>query len=435
MHVHYYKQFYTGPDSPGTQQPRELAATLARRGHKVDVVATDFNVYSEQSERAELIQFAGGGEVRVHRLPTARGLRSGLLARLRSYLGFVWPALQKGLSLTAPDVVIGSIQPLFTGWVALGVARRRRAPLILEVRDLWPDALEAKGAVTGVAARLLHFAADGLYARADRIVSLTPGIKVELLKKGVNPSRLDVFPNGFSPELFRIEQGDREAVRRRYGWGESFVALYAGTHTEVTAVDVIVRAAAELRHRPGIRLDLFGRGQTKARAMELARELGLVNVHFHDPVGKNAIPALIDAADVCVMALFRSPLIHIYFENKFVDYLGAGKPVVASMGGQQAELLRRLRAGRVVPSMDHEGLAGLIAEAADNPDALKTMGENGRRFVERSLLLPMILERYADTVEAVANGTAAGVSPWEPFDLAITSEMATSEGGSGAVRA
>jgi glycosyltransferase involved in cell wall biosynthesis len=414
MRIHYYKQFFTGADAPGTQQPRKLVQALAARGHRVEVIATDFNVYNEQDEPAEEFEVAGGGSVRVHRLPSARGLRSSLRARLRTYLGFTWPAIRTGLRLPPPAVVIGSIQPLFTGWAARHVARRRRVPMVLEVRDLWPDALEVKGAVTGWKARLLHLVADRLYARADRIVSLTPGIKTELLKKGVDPAKLDVFPNGFDPELFRLDAGARDEVRRRYGWDGSFVALYTGTHTEVTAVEVIVRAAAELRDRPDIRFDLFGQGQTKARCVALAHELGLTNIHFHDPVPKAQVPGLIAGADVAVMTLFSSPLIHIYFENKFMDYMGSGRAIVAAMGGHQADIIRRRGTGAVVPSFDHEGLAALVARAADEPAAFEAMGRAGRELVEESLMLPDVLARYCEVVERVAAGEGAQVAPWEP---------------------
>lgn len=414
MNVHYYKQFFSGPAAPGSQQPRKLVEALAARGHCVDVICTDFNVYNEQDEPVESYRVDGAGTVRVHRLPSARGLRKSLMARLRTYLGFTWPALRTGMSCPRPDVVVGSIQPLFTGWAAVVVAKIRRCPLVLEVRDLWPDALEVKGAVTGWKARVLHWLANGLYRRADRIVSVTPGIKTELLKKGVDGSRLDVFPNGFDPALFDGAETDREAVRRRYGWGDQVVALYTGTHTEVTAIEVIVRAAAELAGRTDIRFDLFGGGQTKQRAMALAEELGLANIHFHDPVPKSEVPGLIAGADVMVMTLFESPLIHIYFENKFMDYMGSGKPIVAAMGGHQAEIITAREVGKVVPSFDHEGLARLVGEAADHPERFAEMGRRGRRLVEERLLLPEILQRYCGVVEGVAEGATGSIPPWAP---------------------
>ena len=377
---------------------------IAERGHQVHVVATDFNVYNEQTEPAEDHSFPGGGRWVVHRLPSARGMRHGLRARLRTYLGFAWPAYRFGRRLPRPDVVIGSIQPLFTGLAAQRIACRHRVPFVLEVRDLWPDALEAKRAISPLQAWPLHRLANYLYARADRIASLTPGIKSELLKKGVPAGKVDVFPNGFDPAMYDLPTGTRERVRAQRGWNGRFVAVFTGTHVEVTAVETIVRAASELRGRNDIRFELFGKGQRKAAAMQLAQELGLQNIHFNDPVPKSQIPGILAAADVALMTLFKSPLIDIYFENKLVDYMGAGKPILAAMDGMQGDVIRRYRAGKVVGSFDHAGLASLIAEAAAAPEEAVAMGRNGHRLASEQLLLSDILGRYANLIEAVAEG-------------------------------
>jgi glycosyltransferase involved in cell wall biosynthesis len=406
MIIHYYQQFFTGPNAPGTLTPRKLMRRLAEAGHEVHVVATDFNVYNEQTEPPEQEKFSGGGSWTVHRIPSARGLRRGLRARLKTYLGFTLPAYRFAKKLPKPDVVVGSIQPLFTGLVAQRLANHWRAPFLLEIRDLWPDALEAKKSISPLQAWPLHRVANFLYARADRIVSLTPGIKTELVKKGVCADKIDVFPNGFDPAMYQLPAGTREQVRAERGWDGQFVAVFTGTHVEVTAVETIVRAANVLRDRAGIRFDLFGKGQRKPAAMQLAQELGLKNIFFHDPVPKNKIPGILAAADVALMTLFKSPLIDIYFENKLVDYMGAGKPILAAMDGMQGRLIEKHRAGKVVGSFDHEGLARLVAEAAAAPESLAEMGRNGREFAGRQLLLENILNRYMKRIEEVAQGRA-----------------------------
>lgn len=404
MILHYYQQFFTGPKAPGPATPRKLMRYLAQAGHEVHVVATDFNVYNEQSEPIEEESFAGGGRWTVHRLSSPRRLRRGLRARLSTYLGFTLPAYRCGKDLPRPDLVLGSIQPLFTGVVAERLARYWRAPFLLEIRDLWPDALVVKQAISPLQAWPLHRVANYLYRRAGRIVSLTPGIKRVLVRKGVSVDKIDVFPNGFDATACLTVGGDRAQWRQQFGWGDQLVAVYTGTHVEVTAVDTIVRAAQVLRDRPDIRFDLFGQGQRKRAVMALAARLGLTNIHFHDPVPKSQVPTILAAADVALMTLFKSPLIDIYFENKLVDYMGAGKPILAALDGMQGELIRRHEVGWVVGSLDHEGLARLVARAAAAPHELPQLGENGRRFARETLLLDNILEQYMTRIEQAASG-------------------------------
>ena len=415
MRILYVHQFFAGPAAPGPAQPRALVRHLAERGHTVDVLACDLNAYNEQTEPEEACETPGGGAVRVHRLKTSRNLRASLVHRLKTYGRFAWAAYRFGRRLPAPDVVLATIQPLFGGFAALRLAQRWRRPFLLEIRDLWPDALVVKKAIAPWQAVPLQALARALYFGADRVACLTPGLKAELLKKGVPAARLDVLPNGFEESLFRLEPGTREKIRAELGWNGAFVAVYTGTHTEVTAVETIVRAGAVLRDRRDIRLDLFGTGQTKPKAMALARELGLDNVHFHDPVPKAQVPAILAAADAGLMTLFRSPLIHIYFENKLIDYMGAGRPILAAMEGLQADLIRRHGAGEVAPTFDHEGLARAIAAAADHPDRCREMGAAGHRFVSTQLVQRNILARYAETLETLAQGGIGRLPTWDPF--------------------
>ena len=53
MRVHHFQQFFPGPSSPGTLQPRELVKCLGARGGCVDVVAVEVNAYNEQLEPEE----------------------------------------------------------------------------------------------------------------------------------------------------------------------------------------------------------------------------------------------------------------------------------------------------------------------------------------------------------------------------------------------
>lgn len=415
MRIFYFIQFFSGPRSPGTLNPRKLVRRLAGLGHEVHVLCTDYNIITGADEAPEEPEEVGGGRVLVHRLPSARGLRKNLRARLRTYLGYSFRAFSHARKLPPPDLVLGSIQPLFAGLAALGVARMADAPFVLEIRDLWPDALVVKKAITPWQAAPLEALARLLYRSGERIASLTPGIKAELVRKGIPGDRIDVFPNGYDPPAPGSDGGLRERVRSEMGWGGQFVALYAGTHVEVTAVDTIVRAASRLRDRPDIRFDLFGSGQRKPAAVALAAELGLTNIHFHDPVPKWRVAELLAAADAGLMTLFKSPIIDIYFENKLMDYMGAGLPILAAMDGMQGEVILRAGAGRVVPSLDDEGLARLVLEASQGRDALGALGASGRDFVRSHLLLPRIHGAYASMLEEAGAGCARDLPPWEPF--------------------
>ena len=256
----------------------------------------------------------------------------------------------------------------------------RGAPFVLEIRDLWPDALVVKKAISPLQARPLHWMVRHPLQKVSPHRQPHAGHQTGTREEGRTCRQGRRVPQRLQPGALRVPSGTREEVRRKYGWGDDFVVIYTGSFQEVTAVEVYVRAAAGLKNHPGIRVALFGAGPTQNRGRTgWPQSWTCANVEFHDPVPKKDVPALLAAADVGLMALFRSPLVHIYFENKLMDYMGAGLPILAAMDGPQARMISDNAAGRVTAAFDHEGLARLILEARQDASSRRQMGENGRR--------------------------------------------------------
>ena len=140
-------QFFSTGRTPDTIRPFRLCRLLAERGHDVVVLATDFNRHSGETEgpREEVIA-TRGQPLLIFRVPSVRSYRKGLMHRFLNYAGFSLRALWKGLRISGVDLVLTSIPPSFVGPVGWALGVMRRKPFFLEVRDLWPDALEVKGA-------------------------------------------------------------------------------------------------------------------------------------------------------------------------------------------------------------------------------------------------------------------------------------------------
>jgi glycosyltransferase involved in cell wall biosynthesis len=405
-------QFFSTGNTPDTLRPLRLCKRLADAGHDVVVISTDFSRHSGESEgpTKEIVE-TKGRPLTILRVPSTRDYRKGLFNRFLNYAGFSLRTLIKGLQIGDVDIVLTSIPPTFVGPVGWLIAKIRGKPFFLEVRDLWPDALEVKGAVRNkLLLKLLYGISNFLYQQACFIVSLTYGIKAEIAKKGINPRHIAVLPNGMDPELF-ANIGETDDVRNKWGWGTDFVAVYIGTLVEVTSMDTVVEAAERLRHVPGIRFEIFGSGSTEAALQRMIREKGLTNCRFNGTVAKKDVPSILKAADVCLMCLFETPLAHIYFQNKFFDYMGAGKPIVAAMRGHQQEIIDHVGAGFCKAPKDSTGLADAVRYLFEKPDAARRMGMRGQHYAQTHFCLDDILVRYADLITACATGRTPSVAP------------------------
>lgn len=405
MKILYIYQFLSTGKTPGSLRTFRFCRLLAERGHEVIVLATDFNRFCGESEGPkEEVILTKGKPLRIIRIPSVRKYRKGLAYRFANYMAFAVGVLWKGLQFSDIDLVLTSIPPIFVGPVGWLLATLRRKPFFLEVQDLWPDALEVKGALKSqLFLRPLYALSNFLYRRACFLVTVTYGIKQELVKKGIDPLSIAVLPNGLDPELFRVDL-DREEVRRQWGWNHDFVAIYVGTHTEVTSVDTIVEAAEKLKEYPKIRFEIFGDGSTKSDLETMIREKRLTNCRLNEPVSKKTVPSLLSAADVCLMCLFETPLAHIYLQNKLFDYMGAGKPIVAALRGHQRAIIERVGAGICVDPKDSTGLANALLDLANNSQRCQEMGARSKYYAMRHFCLDDILKRYAELVFTCAEG-------------------------------
>ena len=180
-----------------------------------------------------------------------------------------------------PDVIYASsppLLPMFSAWLA---SRLRGAPLVLEVRDLWPASLVELAALRGkpailVMSRLERF----LYDRSTLIIALTEGIRRNIISRGWPPEKVHTIRYGVSAERFFPDQDAAKRVRAQEGWEDCKVVLYLGAHGLANNLDVMLRAADRLRRRPDIRFVLIGDGDREAAPHRRRKRHGLEQPGF-----------------------------------------------------------------------------------------------------------------------------------------------------------
>ena len=384
--------FAAPADAPGGTRHVELFGRLT--GWDATVVAARRNLLTGRPVDG------GGGLLRgVWTSP----YRANGAARLANWITYAVSAGVEALRLERPDVVYASSPHLLAGLTGWLLAKRWRVPLVLEIRDLWPRVLIDMGqlAEDSKVYRALSALERFLYRRAERIVVLAAGTERSLVADGVAPEKLRLIPNGAEPSDF-VPSAPVADLRRRFGFTGT-VALYAGAHGPANGLDLLIDAAAELRHeRPQLRLVLVGGGVDKPRLAERIDAEGLTNVELRDPVPKSAIPELLAAADIGLhvladVALFRygvSP-------NKLFDYLAAGLPVITNTRGEVADLVEASGAGLAVAP---DGLADGLRQMVDaSAEQRRRWADNGPAYMQRThsrTILAGRLEALLDEVTA-----------------------------------
>ena len=145
------------------------------------------------------------------------------------------------MRVARPDVVLASSPPLTVGVLGGLVSRLRRTRFILEVRDLWPESALATGLLTDPKAiAVMDRMAGYCYARADRVIALTEGIRDGVIDAGVPANAVTLITNGIDPPDGPIDPG---VVELPVG-PDVFVAMFVGQHGTYSSLFTVLEAAA-----------------------------------------------------------------------------------------------------------------------------------------------------------------------------------------------
>ncbi|MEK6282923.1 MAG: glycosyltransferase family 4 protein [Acidobacteriota bacterium] len=346
-------------------------------------------------------------------------------SQLRNYLSFIPAAFTAGLRAGKLDIVFVTSPPLFTVIPAIFLAKLRRARLVLDVRDLWPDELTSYGGFHegSIPVRVLRVVEQWAYRNADRIAATTPAIIEVLVERGVPREKTFLLPNGADLELFRPLPCDNP-IASEYNFGDRFVVMYSGLFGIKHSLEVLLEAAAKLRDRKDIVFFLLGNGARKDALVSQTRELNLENVIFGDERIVSDVPSLLARADVCFAAVRPEQYPKKVISVKVFEYMACEKPVVGALSGESARILEESGGGIVVPPGDAGSTAEAILSLYHDPARRAAMGKAGSSYVDehysRSAWAMRLQKRLEEVYWSGARDRRAVPRPTSMYDSPIT---------------
>jgi len=391
MHILLIHQAFAALNEPGGTRHHELARHLVERGHTVTVIASALTYLTggAQGEKIPWVQRQDGGEgITILRAYTYNALHKSFFHRLLSFFSFMFSSFIIGLSVKNVEIVWGTSPPIFQGVTAWALSRLKGARFLFEIRDLWPAFAVAVGVLTN---RTLIAASEWLekflYRRADQLVVNSPGFIEHIQQRGGR--NLALIPNGAEASMFD-PAATGAALRQQYGLEEQFVALYAGAHGMSNDLEVLLKAARLLQDQPEIAIVLLGDGKEKSNLISMAEELGTSNVHFLPALPKAEMREALAASDVCIAILKPIEMYKTVYPNKVFDYMAAGRATLLAIDGVIRDVIEQGQAGIFVPPGDPQAMADAIRQLAEDRQAARQMGTNGRKYIEAHFDRPKV---------------------------------------------
>ncbi len=361
---------------------QELAQELSSKGNDVTVLTGFPNyplgrVYADYRIRFWQHETLEG--IRVIRVPLYPNHSQSGVKRLFNYLSFALSASLLGLWLAPrPDAIFVYHPPLTIGLSAWVLSRLWRVGFVYQVQDMWPETLRATGMIKNH--HLLSITgrfAKWVYSKASSILVISPGFRKNLIDKGVPAQKITFIPNW-------TEGGNLENITpnnelaESLGMSSRFNIMFAGNIGEAQSLETALDAAKLLDDLVDTQFVFVGAGISLDRLKNIVQDQGITNVKFLGRFPQKAMPSLYALADVLFVHLKDDPLFRITIPHKIITYLGVGKPILAAIAGDSADIIQETGAGIVCPPGDAQALARAIRSLrAMSVDERTIMGERG----------------------------------------------------------
>ena len=404
MRILILSQWY--PPEP-MKQLSDMAETLQSLGHEVTVLTGFPNWPTGKlypGYRMKLWQKETLNGVPVVRIPLYPDHSSSKLKRIFNFLSFVVTASILGAWLVKKPDVIHVIQPPTTCFPAWFLSRLWKIPFTYEVQDMWPETLLATNMIHNrKVLDLVGKYCDWVYTKAAAIRVISKGFKADLINKGVPTDKIYLISNWVDIDFYKPQAPSNELIKN-FALDGFFIFMYAGTIGLAQGLDTVLDAASQLQEFSKVKFVLIGDGVEMGRLQEVASSRNLNNVIFLGRYPMDEMPKLYALSDVLLLHLKDDPLFRITIPHKVLTYMSTGKPVLAGLEGDTADIVSDAEAGLVCPSSNPEALAKAVKQFLELSVAERNkMGENGRdvavRSYSREILVPQIERMLMDAVE------------------------------------
>lgn len=343
--------FLTDNFPPETNAPAsrtyEHCIEWVKKGAEVTVVTCAPNfptgkVY--EGYRNRLYQQSQMDGIRVIRVWSYITPNRGIVKRILDYMSFSVTSFFAALFIKT-DLIVATSPQLFTAVSGYFTALLKRKKWVMEVRDLWPDSIQAveaieKNTILKILDRLVLF----LYRKADQIIVVTDSFKERLIACNIDEAKIKVVKNGVHMHQFPLLPKDQELIRK-LGIEDKFVVSYIGTMGMAHGLDFILDCAQEIEDER-IHFVLVGEGAMKTRLIAQQQANQIKNVSILDGVPKSEVCAYISITDVALINLRKKNTFTKVIPSKIFENAAMEKPILLGVEGEAAQIIKSYSAGR-----------------------------------------------------------------------------------------
>ena len=385
----------------GLNRTSYVAKLLAEKGHEVDLITSTFQHWEKRRRDIvdakywefpyNVVFIEEPGYTKNISLTRVKS-QNAFSANLREYLK------RRGSSY---DLIWCQIPPNNIAADAGRFARENGIPFIVDVNDLWPEAMKmvidipvlADFALSGFTrdAEIAYSAASAVVGTSDEYAGRC--------KQDI--PHLTVYVGG---DIARFDEGVRLHTPSIAKSDDEFWVSYAGSLAKSYDIATLIQACElstpELA-KSGKRLSLHIMGDGPSREhFEAIAAKSASSVEFTGYLDYQTMAAHLVKSDILVNSLVKGAPQSIV--SKIGDYLSAGRPIVNT--GESPEFMEKCTDDGFGVNVEPENVAALaqaITALAQDDRLRSEMGAKGRKIAEEQFDRPIAYRRIVDLVDGI----------------------------------
>ncbi len=301
--------------------------------------------------------------------------------------------------LDKPDVIILSPIATFPVLPTYILAKRFKAKLIFEIRDIWPLSLIELGGYSSKhpVVKIMKWLELFALKKADILVSVLSNYGEYIKKNGISRDFVYI-PNGI--DLGDLNNGEDldESIKKLIP-KDKFIVGYAGTVGISNALYVLIKTAYILREYKDIIFVIVGDGQEKHNLVKMVKEMNLDNILFIPSIPKRQVQAMLNLFDICYIGWREEKFLRYGVSpNKIFDYMYSGKPIIHAISTEK-DIVSIANCGISVRAEDPEEVAKAVMRLKnmDTNDRIN-MGLNGKGYVINNHSYRILAKKFLEVI-------------------------------------
>jgi glycosyltransferase involved in cell wall biosynthesis len=379
-------------------RPFALAREFTKKGHYCSIISSDSNHFGIYPKYKRIYNVHQNFNLFVLRIRTFKYKKTASLRRIVSWIDFEIKLLFAPLNkLPYPDIIIVSSLSLLTILNGIRLKKLYNSKLIFEIRDIWPLTMIVEGGYSKCHPVVLFLAwvEKRGYAKSDMVVGTMPNLSKYVSKRlGALKTRCECVPFGFDPDFFLLNTSNSTGFRMAYNIPTGkFIVGYAGSIGLSNGLDAMIDCIIKMQSDERFLFLFLGDGACRLEYAEQTRRLP--NVIFLPKVEREEVSSFLSLCDLLYFSSLKSEVWEYgWSPNKLIDYMMAGKPVLASYSGFQS-MINEAESGFFIEAENPEEINKALNRIIDMPKhKLKEMGSKGRSWLVNNRNWDVIAEQY-----------------------------------------